>query len=83
MSTKKIGPKGQILIPNSMREALGLRPGVEVVIEVRGKEIVITRPRIEGSYTDYYLATRSPKLKEPVDIKEMILEEAAERYGVR
>lgn len=83
MSTKRIGPKGQILIPNSMREALGLRPGVEVVIEVRGKEIVITRPRIEGSYTDYYLATRSPKLKEPMDIKEMILEEATERYGVR
>jgi len=82
MSTKKIGPKGQILIPNSIREALGLQPGVEVVIEVKGKEIVITKPKIGGSYTEYYLTTRSPKLREPIDIKKIILEEVAERYGV-
>ncbi|MDP2900991.1 MAG: AbrB/MazE/SpoVT family DNA-binding domain-containing protein [Candidatus Bathyarchaeota archaeon] len=83
MSTKKIGPKGQVLIPNTMREALGLRPGVEVNIELKDDEIVITRPKIEGSYTEYYTQTRSPKLKKPLDVKKIILEEDNERIGVR
>lgn len=82
MDTKRIGPKGQILIPNSIRDALGLRPGVEVNIEVRDGEVVITRPKLEGSYTDYYVTTRSKKLKEPIDVKKIILEEALERHGV-
>jgi AbrB family looped-hinge helix DNA binding protein len=82
MTTKRIGPKGQILIPNSIREALGLRPGVDVFIEARGDEVVITRPKMEGSYTDYYIATHSKKLSEPVDVKRIILEEALERFGV-
>lgn len=82
MSTKKIGPKGQILIPNSIREALGLRPGVEVIIDIRDNEVVITRPKIEGNYTEYYLTTRSQKLREEVDVKKIILEEALERHVV-
>lgn len=82
MATKKIGPKGQILIPSTIRDALGLRPGVEVNIELRNDEVVITRPKIGGSYTDYYVATRSKKLNEPIDVKKIILEEALERHGV-
>jgi len=82
MSTKRIGPKGQVLIPNSIREALGLRPGVDVLIDIRGDEVVITRPKVEGSYTDYYVTTSSKKLSEPVDVKKIILEEALERFGV-
>jgi len=82
MPIKRIGPKGQVLIPNSIREALGLRPGVEVSIEVRDDEVVITRPKVEGSYAEYYLTTRSKKLSEPIDVKKIILEEALERHGV-
>jgi len=52
MPTKKIGPKGQVVIPKRIRDALGLKPGVDVTIEVRGEEIVISRPKIEGSYTE-------------------------------
>ena len=83
MSTKKIGPKGQVLIPSNIREALGLQPGVEVNIELKDDEIVITRPKIEGSYTKFYLQTRAPKLTEPIDVKKIILEEDGERIGVR
>jgi len=72
---KRIGPKGQILIPKPIRDALGLHPGVEVMIEVRGDEVIITKPKIEGSYTEYYISTRSPKLKKLVDLKKIILEE--------
>jgi AbrB family looped-hinge helix DNA binding protein len=76
MSTR-IGPKGEVVIPKTIRDALGLRPGVDVIIEVRGDEVVITKPKIKGSYTEYYVSTRSPKLRESVDVKRIILEEVA------
>jgi len=82
MSVKRIGPKGQVLIPKPIRDALGLHPGVEVIIEIRGDEVVLSRPKIEGNYTEHYIATRSPKLKKIVDVKKMITEELAERYGI-
>lgn len=82
MPTRTIGPKGQIVIPKRIRDALGLKSGVDVNIEIRGKEIVISKPRIEGSYTEYYVSTGSPKLKETVDIKKIITEELSERHVI-
>jgi len=82
MPTKNIGPKGQVVIPKRIRDALGLKPGVDVTIEVRGEEIVISKPKIEGSYTEYYTSTHSPKLKEPIDIKKIISEEVAQRHAL-
>jgi AbrB family looped-hinge helix DNA binding protein len=82
MPTKNVGPKGQVVIPKRIRDALGLKPGVDVTIEVRGEEIVISRPKIEGSYTEYYVSTLSPKLKEPVDVKKIITEEVAQKHGL-
>jgi AbrB family looped-hinge helix DNA binding protein len=82
MPTKNIGPKGQVVIPKRIRNALGLNPGVDVNIEIRGEEIVISKPKIEGSYTEYYTSTHSPKLKQPIDIKKIITEEVAQRHGI-
>ena len=70
------------MIPKRVRDALALRPGVEVVIEVRGGEIVISKPKIDGSYTEYYVSTHSPKLRERIDLKKIMAEEAAERHGL-
>jgi len=33
---RRIGPKGQIVIPKIMRDYLGIKPGDTVVMEVRG-----------------------------------------------
>lgn len=82
LAIRRVGPKGQVLIPKSIRDALGLRPGVEVIIEVRGEEVVITKPKMKGSYTEYYISTSSPKLKKAIDVKRIILEEDAERHGI-
>ena len=82
MPTKNVGPKGQVVIPKRMRNALGLKPGVDVTIELRGDEIVISKPKIEGSYTEYYTSTQSAKLKEPVDIKKIITEEVTQRHAL-
>ncbi|MGD0978269.1 MAG: AbrB/MazE/SpoVT family DNA-binding domain-containing protein [Candidatus Bathyarchaeia archaeon] len=82
MPIKSVGPKGQVVIPKRIRNALGLKPGVDVTIELRGDEIVISKPKIEGSYTEYYISTQSAKLKESVDIKKMITEEVTQRHAL-
>jgi AbrB family looped-hinge helix DNA binding protein len=82
MPIKNVGPKGQVVIPKRMRNALGLKPGVDVTIELRGDEIVISKPKIEGSYTEFYTSTQSAKLKEPVDIKKTITEEVTLRHAL-
>jgi len=66
-----------------MREALGLKPGVEIVLELRDKEIVIKKPEVNGSYAEHYITTSAPKLKKWVNIKELIEEEVDERVGLR
>jgi len=45
-------------------------------------QVVITKPRIGGSYTEYYISTISPKLKKPVNVKKIILQETAERLSL-
>ncbi len=46
MHTVKLSPKYQVMIPRSVREAMGLRPGQEVaVMRYRGRiELVPMRP---------------------------------------
>lgn len=48
MPTKNVGPKGQVVIPKRMRDALGLKPGVEITLEMRDNEIVIKKPQIKA-----------------------------------
>ena len=83
MPTKNVGSKGQVVIPKRMREALGLKPGVEVTLELRDKEIVIKKPEVNGSYAEYFMTTSAPKLKKWVNIKELIEAEVDERIGIR
>jgi len=82
MTTKSIGPKGQVLIPKPMREAIGLKPGVDVVVELRDNEIVISKPKVEGNYTEYYTTTSSPKLEKAVNVKQLILKEVSNRHAL-
>ena len=39
----KLTSKGQITVPKSVREALGLRPGDEVVFRVHGDRAVVAK----------------------------------------
>ena len=82
MARKNVGQKGQVVIPKQLRDAIGLKPGVEVILEIRGDEIVISKPKIEGSYTEYYTTTQTPKLKKVVNLKEIINEEVAQRHAI-
>ena len=82
MPSRNIGPKGQVVIPKRMRETLGLKPGVEVIFELRNNEIVIKKPQVRGSYAEYFMTTSAPKLKKRVNIKEVIEGEVDERIGI-
>ena len=39
---RKIGPKGQVVIPREIRAALGLEPGSDVQFDLEGERIVVT-----------------------------------------
>lgn len=82
MPKKSVGPKGQILIPKPMRDAIGIKPGVDVMVELRESEIVITKPKVGGNYTEYYISTNGPKLKKSVNIKDLILQENSNRHAL-
>ncbi len=82
MAKKSVGPKGQILIPKPMREAIGLKPGIEVTVELRDNEIIISKPKVERNYTEYYISTKAPKLKKSVNIKKLILKEVLNRHAL-
>lgn len=82
MPTRNVGPKGQVVIPKRMRDTLGLKPGVELILEMRDQEIIIKKPQVRGSYTEYFITTSSPKLKKRINIKELITQEAEERHAV-
>ena len=66
-----------------MRDALGLKPGMEITLEMRGQEIVIKKRQFRGSYTEYFITTSSPKLKKRINIKELLNQEVEERNAAR
>lgn len=39
--SQTIGPKGQVVVPKKIRDALGLKPGDAVVVHQHGNQIVI------------------------------------------
>jgi hypothetical protein len=65
-----------------MRDTLGLNPGVEIILEMRDQEIVIKKPQVRGSYTEYFVKTSCPKIKKPINIKKVITQEVEERHAL-
>jgi len=53
MEQVAISSKGQIAIPKHIREALNLRPGVRLNLEVRGHDIILSKgsawKKLEGA----------------------------------
>jgi AbrB family looped-hinge helix DNA binding protein len=76
---RKIGPKGQIVIPKMVRDFLGLESGDEVVLEVRDKEVMIRRGVDPARFVDDFCSLIDKKLKEKVDLEKLLEGEVEER----
>ncbi|HEU0318896.1 MAG TPA: AbrB/MazE/SpoVT family DNA-binding domain-containing protein [Solirubrobacteraceae bacterium] len=60
--TGRIGAKGQVVIPKSIRDKVNLHPGDEVDFDLRGEQIVLVARRqpsaLGGRFANSGMATR-------------------------
>ncbi|MEM2568284.1 MAG: AbrB/MazE/SpoVT family DNA-binding domain-containing protein [Candidatus Bathyarchaeia archaeon] len=76
---RKLGPKGQIVIPKVVREFLGIEAGDEVIIEVREKEVIIKHETDPEKFVSNFCSLIEKKLKEKVNLEKLLEEEVEER----
>ena len=74
MIYRKIGPRGQIVLPKDARDSLGLKIGDEICIEVEKNVIKISPTSVHDDFLKNFLSTPK-KLHEKVDIQKLIDEE--------
>lgn len=44
----KVGPKGQVVIPRTMRKALKIGPGTKVVVKLLEDRVIIEKPIVSA-----------------------------------
>ena len=71
---RKVGPKGQVVIPKDVRDALNIKPGSEVYIEIIENEIRISLPPDKEGFLKDFLETPE-KLTEKIDFKKIYYEQ--------
>jgi len=71
---RKVGPKGQVVIPKDVRDALNIKPGSEVFIEIIEKEIRIRLSPDKKGFLKDFLETPE-KLTEKIDFKKLYHEQ--------
>jgi AbrB family looped-hinge helix DNA binding protein len=61
-SNGRVGPKGQIVIPNELRNALALQPGDAITFQLEGSKLVLERRQtVIASITGKYAALSASK----------------------
>lgn len=81
---RTVGEKGQVVLPKDIREYLSIKPGSEVVFEVRDKEVVIRPQKSPEEFVEDFCNV--PKhLRKPLDakkIKKILDEQYEEEYAL-
>lgn len=80
---RRVGPKGRIVIPKIVRESLGIKPGDEVVMEVREKELLIKRGTSPEKFVNDFCAVAKRKLTRRIDLERILEEEVGGRLASR
>ena len=79
---RTLSEKGQIVIPKDIREYLGLKPGSEVVFEVKGKKIIIRQKVDPKKFVEDFC--RVPKkLKRKINVKKLLEKQIEVEYDIR
>jgi len=68
---RKIGPKGQVVIPKDIRNLLGLKEGSLINFEVIDNKVFINASWTPTEFIEEFLNTPK-KLKEKIDIKKQL-----------
>ncbi|MGQ9468809.1 MAG: AbrB/MazE/SpoVT family DNA-binding domain-containing protein [Nitrososphaerales archaeon] len=78
----KVGPKGQAVIPKEIRDMLGIKPGSEVIFEIREDEVVVKPLKKRSSVVELaQLIPATLKIREEKSLKQIILFEVLERWS--
>lgn len=80
---RRLGPKGQVVVPKDVRDFLNVAPGSEVVFEVREDSAVLKPTRSPNQLLDEYLTILTPKLKRKVRLEEILEAETLEEVHLR
>ncbi len=80
---RKVGPKGQIVIPKVVRDYLGIKPGDIIMMEIREREIIITSPVDPRNFVEDFCSTVKKKLTKKIDLEELVESEIGERFTLR
>ncbi|MEM2082665.1 MAG: AbrB/MazE/SpoVT family DNA-binding domain-containing protein [Candidatus Bathyarchaeia archaeon] len=78
---RRIGPRGQIVIPKAFREYLGIGPGGEILMEAREGELAIRPGADPKAFVDGFCSAKG-KLTKKVDLRAILEEEAEDRLGL-
>lgn len=80
---RKVGPKGQIVIPKVIREHLGIMPGDDVVMEVREKEVVMSPGMSPEDFVEDFCSVAGKKLAGKIDLERLLEQEVEEGLALR
>lgn len=80
---RRLGTKGQVVVPRDVRQHLGIRSGSEVIFEVRNEEAVLKPGVVPSDVVSQYLSIISPKLKKKVQLEDILEEEILEETRLR
>lgn len=81
---RTVGEKGQVVVPKDIREYIGIKPGSEVIFEVRGKEVVLKLQKSGKEFVEDFCNVPK-KLRKNItikDIKKMLDEQYGEEYDI-
>ncbi len=80
---RKVGPKGQIVIPKDAREFLGIKRGSNVVMEVKEGVLIVRPQKPADKAVDDYASVVKRKLAREIGIKQILEEEVEQRTVLR
>jgi len=59
----KVGPKGQVVIPRSLRKALNIHPGSKVIFKLDGGKLVLEKPTLDAVGILETIAKKGPSVR--------------------
>lgn len=82
MIVRKVGPKGQVVIPSDIREMLGIRPGEHVVVDVEDGNVIIKRKDESiAEHISELIPEKEKRDLDKIDVDEYYDREIADRQG--